>query len=108
MKNELENINKKLREKNSELELQMSCIEETKKMLDDVQLRLKQSCSSELQLQLIELGTKMRDLKLQKLQAEQKVTLAYEKENYLDRVIKSNQEQIDDLQKELADWDIKH
>ena len=47
-KNELEDINKKLREKNSDLELQVSCIEETKKMLDDIQMRLKQSSTSEL------------------------------------------------------------
>ena len=66
-KNELEDINKKLREKNSDLELQVSCIEETKKMLDDIQMRLKQSSTSELQLQMVELGTKIRDLKLQKL-----------------------------------------
>eukprot|EP00828_Plagiopyla_frontata_P034390 TRINITY_DN4476_c0_g1_i10.p1 TRINITY_DN4476_c0_g1~~TRINITY_DN4476_c0_g1_i10.p1 ORF type:complete len:459 (-),score=56.12 TRINITY_DN4476_c0_g1_i10:1386-2639(-) len=51
---------------------------------------------------------RIRDLKLQKLQADQKVTLAYEKETYLQRIIKTNQDQIDELQKELADCDIKY
>ena len=48
MKNELEDINKKLREKNSELEMQVSCIEETKKVLDDIESRLKRSSNSDL------------------------------------------------------------
>lgn len=48
MKNELEDINKKLREKNSELELQVSCIEETKTVLEDIEARLKRSSNNEL------------------------------------------------------------
>jgi hypothetical protein len=67
MKTDLEIINKKLREENYELKLQVDYYETYRKSLEELEKRLSSKNSDELSLQLIEMSSRMKEYKLSEL-----------------------------------------
>lgn len=67
MKTDLELINKKLREENYELKLQVDYFETYRKGLEELEKRLTAKNSDELSLQLVEMSGRMKEYKLSEL-----------------------------------------
>jgi len=77
-------------------------------MIEDLEYRLKKNNTDELSQQLIEISTKLSEYKLGELQAKRDVTLLHQKEEYHQRLIKQYTDNLKDLERDLADWELKY
>ena len=107
MKTDLEILNKRLRDSNSELVLKLDALETQKSVVEDLEKRLKANFSDDMSQQLIEMGERMREYKLNELKSRREAASAVEKEEYYLRMNRQNLENLKKLEEDLAEWDIK-
>ena len=107
MKTDLEIMNKRLRESNSELILKLDALETYKGVLEDLDRRLKSTYSDDMSQQLIEMSERMREYKLNELKSRREATSSLEKEEYYLRMNRQNLENIKKLEEDLSEWDLK-
>lgn len=107
MKTDLEIMNKRLRDSNSELVLKLDALETQKAVVEDLEKRLKANYSDDMSQQLIEMGERMREYKLNELKSRREAASAIEKEEYYLRMNRQNLENLKKLEEDLAEWDIK-
>ena len=108
MKTDLEIANKKLRDANYELSLNVDALESHKSSVDELEKQIKKNNSGDdMNQQLIEMSKRMREYKLAELKARREASSAAEKEEYYQRMGRQHLDNIKNLENELAEWDIK-
>jgi Coiled-coil region of centrosome protein CE290 len=104
---ELEIINKKLRNDSHENQIRLDNYILREKNLLDLEETLKNRYPDELSLKIVELSEKLSTYKLESLKAQREVSLVREREEYYMRVNKTQTDQIQTLEEQVAKNDEK-
>lgn len=105
---ELEMSNKKLREENYEQNVRIDNYLLREKSLSELETVLREQHPDELSQRVIDITSKLSDLRLKELKAQREVYLVKEREEYYARVNRTQVDHIKKLEEEISKYDAKY
>ena len=107
-KTQLEKNHRDIQELNFNLQVRNDYLEHQKATTEELELKLRRTYTDEASVTIMDLTHKLSDYRMGELKAKRESALLKEKEDYYLRVNNANNDNIKDLETELANWEEKH